>query len=449
MGESRKTRSIQAQIRRSMTQILVSALLISYGLMTFLIYRQSSGILREEILQQAEIIAEALNDAGEEYLENLDEIDPATRFTLIDPEGTVLYDTDQNSISLENHLDRPEIREAMESGRGFQIRQSDSLGTEMYYAAVRLRDGNILRSARPARTALSMAMRILPAVALLAVCILAAAWTTTRIRVRNLVDPINRLDLEEPLKNDIYIELTPLLRRIDQQNREKEAVAGLRKEFSANVSHELKTPLTSISGYAEIMKNGMVRPENMQEFADRIYREAQRMIKLIEDIIRLSRLDEGSLPEKEPVSLKALAEDIRERLLPAAYENEVTVNISGDDCHVLGVRQILEEILYNLTENAIKYNRRGGRVEIRTARTEEGTLLTVSDTGIGIPEGEEERIFERFYRVDKSHSRATGGTGLGLSIVKHGVLLHEGRIRVDSRMGRGTSIEVFFPGRKT
>ena len=444
-GRGGRPRSIQYEFLQSVTLILVLAMLISYGLTTYLIYRQSAQVLREEIFQQAEYIAAAINVSGEEYLKNLDETDPDTRFTLIDPAGNVLYDTDQKSIAMENHLDRPEIQEAIESGKGFQIRQSDSLGTEMYYAAMRLEDGNILRTSRPARTAFFMAMRFLPAMIILVLVILMASWYVTRVRIRSLVGPINRLDLEEPLGNDLYIELRPLLRRIDTQNREKEAVAGMRKEFSANVSHELKTPLTSISGYAEIMKSGLVRAEDTQEFADRIYKEAQRMIKLIDDIIRLSRLDEGSLPETETVDLHALAAEALETLRPAAAENGVRLSAEGEACEICGVRQILEEIIYNLAENAIKYNKKGGSVTVWTGPVPGGKALRVTDTGIGIPESEQERIFERFYRVDKSHSRTTGGTGLGLSIVKHGVLLHGGLIRLESRMGEGTRIEVFFP----
>lgn len=233
---------------------------------------------------------------------------------------------------------------------------------------------------------------------------------------------------------------------IDRQNKEKDAVANMRKEFSANVSHELKTPLTSISGYAEIIKNGMVRQEDIPEFADRIYKEARRLIHLIEDIIKLSKLDEESVElEKEEVDLYNLTRDICTRLAPQAAEKKVHIEVQGERVNYRGIRQILDEMIYNICENAIKYNVENGKVSVWVGNTLDGPKILVEDTGIGIPKEHQERIFERFYRVDKSHSKARGGTGLGLSIVKHGALLHHAEVTVESKDGAGSKIILKFP----
>jgi two-component system phosphate regulon sensor histidine kinase PhoR len=226
---------------------------------------------------------------------------------------------------------------------------------------------------------------------------------------------------------------------------EREQRESLRREFTANVSHELKTPLTSISGFAEIIKNGMVKPEDILEFAGDIYKESQRLIALIDDIIKLSRLDENSVPfEKEQVDLYGLAQEVAESLRPMAKKRNITVELSGGHAEVFGVRQVLKEMLYNLCDNAIKYNKDNGEVRITVARGEKGIGVSVSDTGIGIPEALQDRVFERFYRVDKSHSKEVGGTGLGLSIVKHAAAYHGASVSLKSEVGKGTTVTVTF-----
>ena len=278
----------------------------------------------------------------------------------------------------------------------------------------------------------------------IALALFLANWQTKR-----LMEPVMHLDLEHPLDNVIYPEMVPLLEVIDRQNKEKEAVANMRKEFSANVSHELKTPLTSISGYAEIMMNGLVRAEDIPGFSKRIYKEARRLITLVEDIIKLSKLDEESVElEKEDVELYELTREIVSRLSPQCSEKKISVALSGEPVFCHGIRQILDEMIYNITENAIKYNRDGGSVSVWVGNTLDGPKISVSDTGIGIPEEHQERIFERFYRVDKSHSKERGGTGLGLSIVKHGAILHGAKVTVSSEPGKGTKIEIRFPKEK-
>ena len=315
----------------------------------------------------------------------------------------------------------------------------------MFYYAVKLENGDILRVSKTVDTALRTAMKVFPAMGLITLIMLAFAGILVKWQITRLIRPINRLDLENPLENDVYEELTPLLQSIDKQNKEKDAVANMRKEFSANVSHELKTPLTSISGYAEIMKSGLVKPEDMKGFAERIYNEARRLITLVEDIIKLSKLDEGNVQlEKEKVDLYKLTREILTRLSPQAAKRKVHVEVTGEPVEYVGIRQILDEMIYNICENAIKYNKEGGKLIVWVGNTLQGKKVCVTDTGIGIPENETDRIFERFYRVDKSHSKETGGTGLGLSIVKHGAMLHGAKIHVDSKLGEGTKIELIF-----
>ena len=321
-------RSMRREISRYMILIIAITLAMVYGLTIFIMYREMSDLVRDQITQEADYIAGALNVSGQGYMRELDQALVSTRVTLISEDGDVLYDTDEEEFSFENHLDRPEIREALEKGRGTDLRRSSSIGEEMYYCAVLLEDGNVLRISKSAGTPWAIALRLLPAILLIGAAMVVAAALMTGYSVRSLIRPINLLDLNEPLKNDVYEELTPLLQRIDRQNREKEAVGEMRMEFSANVSHELKTPLTSISGYAEIMKNGLVKPADTVRFAEKIYREAGRMITLIDDIIRLSRLDEGIRsgpdPERRPLQGQGReADPLRGRLQPGRQCHQI------------------------------------------------------------------------------------------------------------------------------
>ena len=367
---------------------------------------------------------------------------PRPQFSTASDDAAVSVDEEGR---LENHASRPEVKRAFEEGSGQDIRKSDTVGQNMFYYAKKLSDGTVLRVSKTIDTVVSSAIQILPIMAALAVLMLILAWILSKWQVGRLIRPINQLDLEHPLKNEIYGELTPLLERIDRQNQEKDAVANMRKEFTANVSHELKTPLTSISGYAEIMMNGLVRPEDMEGFSRRIYNEASRLIVLIEDIIKLSRLDEGKVElEKEEVNLYRLTREIVRRLAPQAAARNIQIEVMGEEVLYHGIRQVLDEMIYNICENAIKYNKVGGKVSVWVGSTLKGKKIIVSDTGIGIPEDQQERIFERFYRVDKSHSKESGGTGLGLSIVKHGAMLHNASIHVESELNKGTKMELTF-----
>ena len=426
--------------------ILAVTLVLFYAIMSVILYNRNLNLLKSEVKQEAEYIRTAVNISGPSYLDQMSQADERTRITQIDENGDVLYDSSSEEIDMENHGAREEIKEALASGTGESERVSDTLGRELYYYAVLLDDGTVLRVAKSMDNLAMTALNVLPVMGVLAVIMIGFALMLAKWQTQKLIKPINELNLETPLENTIYEELTPLLVAMDKQNKEKEAVSNMRKEFSANVSHELKTPLTSISGYAEIMKNGMVRPADIPVFSERIYREARRLITLVEDIIKLSKLDEESVElEKEEVDLYDLTMEIVSRLSPQASQKHIRMEVTGEQVNCFGIRQILDEMVYNVCENAIKYNNEGGRVSVWVGATLDGPKISVSDTGIGIPKEHQERIFERFYRVDKSHSKERGGTGLGLSIVKHGALLHGAKVSVDSAPGKGTRIEMLFP----
>lgn len=437
---------MRKRIQRSMMLILAVTLVLFYAIMSVILYNRNLNLLKSEVKQEAEYIRTAVNISGPSYLDQMSQADERTRITQIDENGDVLYDSSSEEIDMENHGAREEIKEALASGTGESERVSDTLGRELYYYAVLLDDGTVLRVAKSMDNLAMTALNVLPVMGVLAVIMMGFALMLAKWQTQKLIKPINELNLETPLENTIYEELTPLLVAMDKQNKEKEAVSNMRKEFSANVSHELKTPLTSISGYAEIMKNGMVRPADIPVFSERIYKEARRLITLVEDIIKLSKLDEESVElEKEEVDLYDLTMEIVSRLSPQASQKHIRMEVTGEQINCFGIRQILDEMVYNVCENAIKYNNEGGRVSVWVGATLDGPKISVSDTGIGIPKEHQERIFERFYRVDKSHSKERGGTGLGLSIVKHGALLHGAKVSVDSAPGKGTRIEMLFP----
>ena len=433
------------RIQKSMIFVVTMSLLISYILVTLVIYRQALDIRRSELVQEAEYIRAAIDISGEEYFGTMDKVSKNTRVTWIDKDGKVLYDTGDDQETLANHKSRKEFKEALANGSGQDIRMSDSKGQEMYYYALKMDDSSVLRVSKGMDTVWNTAFMILPYMIAIGVMMGCVAWFMTRHQVKRLIAPINNLDLEEPLENDVYEELHPLLERIDRQNKEKAAIEQMRREFSANVSHELKTPLMSISGYAELMMNGMVPGDKIQEFSGRIYHEASRLSTLVTDIIQLSRLDEkdSDMPF-EPVDLYELSEDIVLHLDSAASKKNIQLQLEGASVFVEGVRQVLYEMLYNIADNAVRYTNKDGIVKIFVGQRGSHPYYRVEDNGIGIPKEEQKRIFERFYRVDKSHSRETGGTGLGLSIVKHGAILHNAEIVLDSEPGQGTKMELVF-----
>lgn len=431
--------------------MVVLSVILTFIAASAVMYGKYNHYMKQDVRNEAQYIRYAVENTGESYLNKATGDLTTSRITLARPDGTILYDSEKNASDLENHKDRPEIIQAIKKGTGEVVRFSQTLSKQTFYYAVKLDDGNILRVAKTTDSVLSTMMSSFTLLGLLLIAILALAFFVVEKQTRRLIAPINELDLEHPLENVAYEELRPLLNRVDEQNvqiakqvEELKQAEMVRKEFSANVSHELKTPLMSISGYAEIMRDGLVQPQDVPEFAGRIYDEASRLTSLVQDIIEISKLDESRNMPFEEVDLYELTQDICQTLTLPAKKKRVTVLMEGKSVSIQGVRHVLYEMLYNLVDNAIKYNKEGGYVKVLLARDNDGVRWSVEDSGIGIAREEQERIFERFYRVDKSHSRKTGGTGLGLSIVKHGAALHHARIVLNSEPGKGTKIVLRF-----
>lgn len=534
--------------------VLLASLLIIMGFL----YDYFGGVEENQLRNELSLAAAAVEDGGTDYLSRLTA--DRCRLTWIAADGSVLYDTRTDAESLENHASRAEVSQALTTGTGESTRYSSTLMEKTMYYAQRLDDGTVLRISISRATVGMIAVGMIQPLLIVLIVALILSGLLARRLSRCIVDPLNSLDLEHPLDNDAYEELSPLLKRIHRQHveiqtrlrelREKtdeftqitgsmreglilldehgsilsinaaaqtlfsadaqcvgrdfltiersheisaaiQAAAGdghsevraeragrvyqfdisritsdgkllgtvilafditeqefaerNRREFTANVSHELKTPLQGIIGSAELIENGMVRPDDLPRFVGHIHAEAARLVTLIDDIIRLSQLDEGDAMPTEPVDLLAVSQEAAENLHDAAAARDVTVSVTGQPSVIPGVRRLLYEVVYNLCDNAIKYNRDGGRVDVTVAADAGGSSITVADTGIGIAPEHQSRVFERFYRVDKSHSKASGGTGLGLSIVKHAVQYHHGRIELESTPGTGTTIRVVLP----
>ena len=534
--------------------VLLASLLIIMGFL----YDYFGGVEENQLRDELSLAAAAVEDGGTDYLSRLTA--DRYRLTWIAADGSVLYDTKTNAESLENHASRAEVSQALATGTGESTRYSSTLMEKTMYYAQRLDDGTVLRISISRATVGMIAVGMIQPLLIVLIVALILSGLLARRLSRRIVDPLNSLDLEHPLDNDAYEELSPLLKRIHHQHveiqtqlrelREKtdeftqitgsmreglvlldehgsilsinaaaQALFGAdaqcvgrdfltiersheisaaiqaaaadghsevraeraghvyqfdisritsdgkflgtvilafditeqefaernRREFTANVSHELKTPLQGIIGSAELIENGMVKPEDLPRFVGHIHAEAARLVTLIDDIIRLSQLDEGDAMPTEPVDLLAVSQEAAENLHDAAAARNVTVSVTGQPAVLPGVRRLIYEIVYNLCDNAIKDNRDGGRVDVTVAADAGGSSITVADTGIGIAPEHQARVFERFYRVDKSHSKASGGTGLGLSIVKHAVQYHHGRIELESTPGTGTTIRVVFP----
>ena len=422
----------------------IVVLVLCAGMFFGIQFTQSVNSAYETLRQEAVYAEKGLALAGTDYLASLERDD---RVTWIDENGDVLYDN-RTGEGIPNQKDDPEVRDAFETGTGHSVRKSGSVGERTVYYAIRCADGTVLRLSRP----LSAVQQTLTSATLL-LCILVLMTLISIVlafrAAKQIVKPINEMDLDDPAATP-YPELKPLLQRIQDQSltirAETDQREQMRRELSATVSHELKTPLTSISGFAELMSQGLVPPEKIPEFSGDIYRESQRLINLVDDIMRLSKLDENAVPpDWENVDLYDLASDTIDSLRPAAEKQNVSLRLMGEHLSVNGIRRLLGEMVYNLCDNAVKYNRPGGSVTVTVASSDEGTLLRVADTGIGIPKDKQDRVFERFYRVDKSHSRELGGTGLGLSIVKHGAQFHGAQVRLESDLDSGTVITLVFP----
>ncbi len=370
------------------------------------------------------------------------------RVTWIDTDGTVLYDNDTDASLLENHAGRPEVQDALASGEGETVRRSDTMGRNTFYYAVQLDDGSVLRLAADARSISSIFVSVLPILILIVVIIIVASIIVGRLLTRQLLAPIERMaeNMEDVAREPAYKELVPFVNTIREQHDNILSAAKMRQDFTANVSHELKTPLTAISGYAELIENHMVDPDQEAEFAGQIRQNADRQLSLINDIIRLSELDTGTEESLtfERMDLWEVAQKRVELLRVTAEKKHVRLSLEGESCPMRGNPGMIAELVDNLCQNAIHYNRDGGEVNV-SVRMEQGrAALTVADTGIGIPKDMQDRVFERFFRVDKSRSKETGGTGLGLAIVKHIVELHDAELSLESEVGEGTTIKVVF-----
>ena len=546
------------RIFRATLLVGVAVLIASLALVMGVLYSYFGRVQESQLRDELSLAAVGVEKNGTDYLRALQS--HQYRITWVRADGTVVYDTQVDAETMENHAQRQEIQQALAAGEGESSRYSSTLLQKTVYYAQRLPDGTVLRLSAVRVTAGVLVLNMLqPILLVLAAALILSGVLAGRL-ARRITEPLNRLDLEHPLENDTYEELAPLLRRMEHQRRQIDRQMGElrqrseefdqitgsmneglvlldetgailsinpaarrlldadgdcvgqdfltvdrdvtmsdalrqaaeqghsefrgerngreyqfdvtriqtegrtagtvllvfdvterafaernRREFTANVSHELKTPLQGIIGSAELLENGMVKQEDVPRFVGHIRAEAQRLVTLIGDIIRLSQLDEGEPMPTEPVELLAVAREVAENLRSAAKTRNVTVEVTGTPATVSGVRRLLYEIVLNLCDNAIKYNTEGGRVEVEVAQDGGTAAVTVRDTGIGIPPEHQSRVFERFYRVDKSHSKASGGTGLGLSIVKHAVQYHHGVIRLKSEVGKGTEIRVTFP----
>ncbi len=417
-------------------------------------YTYFSGVQKDQLKIETELAAQGAMLGGTEYFKSLKDVD--YRITWIDSDGTVIYDNEADSENMENHMQREEVKEAVKYGWGDASRYSTTLSERQFYEAKLLSDGSILRLSSKQITLWTLLLAFGQPIAFVALLALIASLILASRLSKRIVEPINKIDPERPLdfagKKELK-EIEPLLRRMNMQqteikrNQEQlERTSQIHQEFTANASHELKTPLHAISGYAELLENGMVKPEDIRPFAGKIRNEAQRMTKLVSDILDLTKLDDDSGEMQwEEVDLSLVAKNAIDSVEAEADDMGISIEFSGEPAVLQGIPQLLYSIVYNLCDNAIKYNRSGGAVKVFVSSSDDSAVLSVRDTGIGIPEEHKSRIFERFYRVDKSHSREIGGTGLGLSIVKHAALIHHADITVSSKEKEGTTFTVVFP----
>lgn len=431
--------------------IMIAALaIVVTALSAMLVYY---NILKEQVLGDLKAYAhviELLNIddlAVEIEKDPYNPIDDDLRITLIGADGEVLYESLLNKDEMDNHNERPEIIEAREKGEGEAIRYSATSGTHTFYYAERLQNGNVLRIGRDSVSVNRIMVNTLVIVLVIALCILFVCMGISHYLTKKLVEPIEKLATNIMLvdENNVYEEIRPFVNTIKEQHVNIINNAQLRQEFTANVSHELKTPLTAISGYAELIGNGMTGKEDTIRFSNEIHSNANRLLSLINDIIKLSELDEADHQmEMERIDLYKLAENCVQMMQVTAEKQGIRLTLQGESTMVMANKGLMDEVFYNLCSNAIRYNRPGGSVTVTVGTKDERPFLSVADTGIGIPKECQERVFERFYRVDKSRSKSTGGTGLGLAIVKHIVAQHNAALCLDSELGKGTTIEIVF-----
>ncbi len=421
------------------------AILFTLGLVTGAFYELFKKQVFEDLKAYTHILKNVPMESGTE-----EEYSPASdnlRITLIETDGNVLYDSNAQAENMDNHSSRPEVQQALECGEGKSVRISKTLQESTFYYAIRLESGIVLRVAREADSIVSIFVNVTPLMFGIIVILFVLCFVLSHFLTKSIVKPIEQMaqDMEHMKNVKTYEELQPFVTTINRQHEDIMRNANMRQDFTANVSHELKTPLTSISGYAELIENGMASETDIQRFAKEIHKNAKRLLTLINDIIKLSELDaiENSI-YFETVNLYQMAETCVSMLQINAEKHDVTLLFSGIPCSITANKDMIEELMYNLCDNAIRYNVPGGTVNVEVGEENGRTFFKVKDTGIGISKEHQERIFERFYRVDKSRSKSTGGTGLGLAIVKHIVAKHDAKIEINSEPGKGTEIKILF-----
>ena len=447
--KSEKTPTLRGKINSRLLMMGIPAILLTGTLMVFFLYHLLGLQVRHDLETTGFQMAAAYN-----HIESLDDLyhydSDVLRITVIDPSGIVLFDSDANETDMQNHLTRPEISAAIKEGSGFARREGETLGRDTCYFAVRLQDQNIMRVSMQTANMMSLFYNVLP---LLLTCLLlfvVASLLFAGYMTNRIVSPLIKMgeNLDTMPDTVPYKELLPFAEEVRLQQEKKRENERIRREFTANVSHELKTPLTSISGYAELIETGMAGAEDIPVFAGRIRAEAARLVDLVQDTIRLSQMDEVITDKEgfEQVDLCAVVRDTVNFLQMQATRSGISIrtDLPPQDVTILGLPDELFHMCCNLVENAIRYNHTGGFVHIRVFTAADKAVLSVKDNGIGIPKDHQSRIFERFYRVDKSHSKASGGTGLGLSIVKHAAAYHKAEISLDSTPGKGTTITIQF-----
>lgn len=429
--------------------MIISAvgILLTLCLSTVVFYELFKTEVMEELKTYAHVMKNTEsydNLLNGEYDPNIDNL----RITLVEKEGKVIYDSYADVSKMENHADRKEIKEALEKGTGKTIRTSDTMDKNTFYYAILLENENVLRVAKEAGSIWSVFLNAVPVIIALVVVLFLLSILLSNLLTKSLVRPIEQMsqDMDHLGNITTYKELMPFINTIQKQHENILKNAKMRQEFTANVSHELKTPLTAISGYSELIQNGMATEEDTVRFAGEIHKNAKRLLTLINDTIRLSQLDVSEQKViYEELDLYKIAEDCVNMLQFSAEKHGIAISISGSRAYLEGNKEMLEEVVYNLCDNAIRYNNEGGKVEVTVKPVKGKIYLCVEDNGIGISKEHQERIFERFYRVDKSRSKSTGGTGLGLAIVKHIIQKHGAQMKLTSESGQGTKIEVEFP----
>ncbi len=447
---------MRSKIFKAIWIVALMVLLASLVLIMGVSYSYFSSVQKRQLRIETELAAQGVTLSGMGYFEQLKTDN--YRITWISSDGGILFDNEADAASMENHLERREVKQAIEEGFGEATRRSYTLADQQFYAAKRLPDGSVLRMSIDHLSVWTLLMGFAQPICFVILFALILSFLLASRIAKTIVKPINEIDLEHPGQyygKENYLEIEPLLHHIsvqqiqlkeDQEKVEKAAL--IRQEFSANVSHELKTPLHAISGYAELLENGLVKEEDIKPFAVKIHSESLRMSKLIEDIIELTKLDNGGTEMKwEDCDFYRIAENAVDTLEMAASAMDITLSLEGKPAPVRAIPQLLYSLAYDLCDNAIQYNRHGGSVAVSVTPGALHTVLKVKDTGIGIPEEDRNRIFERFYRVDKSRSREVGGTGLGLSIVKHAIMIHHGRIELNSTAGEGTEFIITIPNK--